>query len=333
MTDPVLSTLKTLDPVDVDELRAAGVPPLPSELLTRAQHPLEPNRRRRVVLRLVAAAAVAGALVLIVGLLPALSGSSPAQRALRSVAATAAAHPAPAPTGFLYTRLRATTLTTSDPAPGYSFLVSEVVEQWTAADGSGRIRSRSGAPVFAGPRDEQRWRAAGSPALAPGTPAGDERLGPRELTATPPGGENLPPTRELPTDVDELLATLDRAAEQSSDVPAEAKIFELAAAVLIQSGASPQLRAALYEVVASLDGVTLNEQTRDPRNRSASAVSLDTDYSGAPTRSTLFFDRDSAEPLAYTSRLLEPQPWVDGRELGTIMMLESDRVDSIEQRP
>jgi hypothetical protein len=332
MTDSLLSTLKTLDPVDIDELRAGGIPPTPSELFTDAQHALH-RRRRRVPIRLVAAAGVAAVLLIAAGLLPSLSGTSPAQRALDSVAAVAAAQSAPAPAGFAYVKLRSSTLVTVASGPGYSYLVPETIEQWTAPDGSGRVRTTSGRPMFVGPRDEQRWHAAGTPHLGTKPATSDKRFGAGELTATTPGAEGLPPTRDLPTDPGELTDVLHKTAAQSSDVPTDAKTFEIAAAVLMQSGASPKLRAALYQVVAHIDGVTLRQDARDPQGRSTTAVSLDTDYSGAPTRETLYFNASSAQSLAFTSELLEPQRWIDGRSVGSTTVLRSGHVARSSQRP
>lgn len=332
MTDPVLTALKALDPVDVDELRA-DAPPFPAELFTDAQHRLPRHRPRRLPLRVVAAGGIAAVALLAVGLLPIRQGTSPAQHALRAVAAVAAAQAAPSPAGFAYVKLRTSALVTSDPAPGYSYLIPETIEQWTAPDGSGRVRTRTGRPKFVGPRDEQRWRAAGSPSIGTPRSSSDKRFTAGQLTATAAGAEGLPATRDLPTDVDELTDVLHRTAEQSSDVPTDAKTFEIAAAVLMQSGASPELRATLYQVVSHIDGVTLRKHARDPQGRMTTAVWLDTDYSGAATRETLFFNPRTAQPLAYTTELLEPQPWIDGRITGSTVVLDAGDVARSDQRP
>jgi hypothetical protein len=118
----------------------------------------------------------------------------------------------------------------------------------------------------------------------------------------------------------------------SSSVPADVKSFEYATSVLLQAGSSPELRAALYTLVAEIDGVELTGELRDPIGRVGTGVSIDTDYSGAPTRYTLIFDPDTSQPLAYTERLLEPQDWSDGGLLSYAVLEKTEQVSSLKER-
>jgi hypothetical protein len=96
---------------------------------------------------------------------------------------------------------------------------------------------------------------------------------PGELDGIPYEGQ-LPPVRGLPADADELLSTFREAhGESSASVPQEAKPFEYAASVLLSTGTRPELRAALYELVARIDGVEHHGQVRDPLGRTGTAVS------------------------------------------------------------
>lgn len=289
-------------------------------------------------MRLAAGAALLAVAVAIgMNALPGASDpSSPAAvRALDSVAGIAAAQAdAATPAPFTYSKVTSWTLTTSDPAPDYSYLSPTSTESWIAEDGSGRVLERLGTPVFAGPRDRQRWIASGSPALsdrAPGT-VEDRHIAAHESDGSAPGAEGLPPTHELPTSVGALQQLLHDTAAKSS-VPTDVKMFELASAVLMQTGSSPQLRSTLFNVVAAIHGVHMQGNVHDPLGRTGTGVSITSGYSGAPQRDTLIFDADTAQPLASVTTLQEPQPWIDGTEAGSIVLNASAGVDSTSERP
>jgi hypothetical protein len=196
------------------------------------------------------------------------------------------------------------------------------------------VRERVDAPTFVGPRDRRRWIANGSPTLTeqpPGT-VHDQVLGVHDLDGVTPGAEGLPPTYLLPTNPDALRTALRRAASQS-EVPVDVKTFELASAVLMQAGSSPQLRSALFRVVSTIPGVVLRGEVTDPRGRRGTGVSITSDYSGAAQRDTLIFDAETSQPLASVTTLDEPQPWIDGTELGSVVLDTSAGTESARVRP
>jgi hypothetical protein len=128
----------------------------------------------------------------------------------------------------------------------YRGWVPTQIEQWVAPDGSGRVRTvhLHHGDEFVGPRDEGKWGEESS--------VSDKRFGPGELGG--PSNEGcLPDTRELPADPDRLAEIFRKTRGQCGvEVPLNAKSFEYAASVLMQAGSSPQLRAALYRVVAKI---------------------------------------------------------------------------------
>jgi hypothetical protein len=238
--------------------------------------------------------------------------------------------PGPPATGdFTYYELR-------EAFHDYRGWVPRQVEQWVAPDGSGRVRTvhLRHDDELVGPRDQERWGEQDSPSGPGGrVRVSDERFGAGELAGRSEEG-CLPPTRDLPADPDRLVEIFSETrAVCGADVPLNAKSFEYAASVLLQAGSSRQLRAALYEVVANLDGVELIGDARDPLGRLGTAVALDFDYGGRPARYELFFDPEPSQPLAFTEKLREPQDWVDGLLLRYRVLVESGPVTSIESRP
>lgn len=334
MSDELLTLLKHADPVDPDEIRDRPVPREPLERIMATETDPRKRSRPRVARLVPATAAGAAAIAVAAAVLPGGGSDTAApgaQRALESVAAVAAAHAAPATDGFLYHRLRRADVGAApEPPHPFAYRVPVTIEQWAGADGSGRVRTVAHGPELVGPRDAENWRRQGSPPLG-SQPSSDERFGPGGLDGVGDEG-GLPPTRELPADAGRL-AEIFRAQAERTDVPVNVKTFEYAASVLLQAGSSPDLRAALYEMVAGIDGVQLAGRARDPLGRTGTGVSIESDYSGAPTRETLIFDPDTSQPLARVERLLEPQDWIEGRLLGYSVLEQSGRVGSVEARP
>jgi hypothetical protein len=229
--------------------------------------------------------------------------------------------PDPSPSGGLaYYKLR-------EAFHDYRGWVPSEIEQWAARDGSGRVRTVQLRPgdEFVGARDAEKWGERGR--------VSDDRFGRGE--ARPLGYEGcLPPTHELPADPDRLAAVFGKVRAQCAEqVPLNAKSFEFAASVLLNAGASPELRAALYELVTRVDGVELIDDARDPLGRPATAAALDVDYGGRPERYVLFFDPETSQPLGFVEKLREPQDWMEGLLLSYRVVLDSGHVKSIESRP
>jgi hypothetical protein len=331
MIDRDLALLEQADPVAERGLAAYGPPEQLAAILAADRRP--PARRARPRRVALAAVAAAGAIAAAVALLPTGSeqASPAAARALRSVAGVASAQAAE-PTGYLYFKLLRSDVASADSGGGFTWTLPRTIEQWAAADGSGRVREVPRAQRFVGPRDERRWLAGGSPPLGLARPS-DERFAAGELDNTTPGAENLRPTRDLPTDPSALSDAIRAAADKSEEVPTSPKMFEIASALLMQAGATPRLRASLYEVVAGIDGVKLDGNVRDPLGRPGTAVSIDYDYSGVKTRDTLIFDPSTSQPLAQRSVLLGTLPTRDGDENGSTVVLRSGQVSTPTERP
>lgn len=324
MTHSALDTLKHLDPVDVDALRAAPAPPIPARVLHAPADGAgtEPPRRWRPARLLAGAAAIAVAVTVAISLAPGDSSgpATSAQRALDAVAHVASAQAtAPEPV----TVLQETDLTTSDPAPGYTYLTPKTIERRALPDGKVRVTETRGRSRFAGPRDEARWRAANGPAL----PAPGEVTTTITSADTSTAGTPVPPLSELPTDASQLGALLhERVTSKEAggeSIPPDVKVFELAAHLLLDSQ-SPSLHSALYRVISDIPGVRRLREHRDPRGRPAIAVAMDSDYTGAAQRTTLYFDPATGQPLAQTSRMLQDSTFMDGRDLGSIVWLDPD---------
>lgn len=345
MTDELLEALKRADPIDEEEIgrRGAAEDEL-AAIMAQPREPMDPGLRARVRpggrprWRL---AAGVGVLALLLGAvaagLPGGSGeqSSEAVSVLQSVASVARADAAPTETSALtYSKLiQADVASAPEPSFEYSWRATSTIEEWIAPDGSGRIREVTDPAEFVGQRDEQNWRSSGADPLGVSPGVTDKHVGPRELDGDSSEGA-LPPVRDLPADPDQLAEIFEaERARSSSSVPLNVKSFEYAGAVLMHAGSSPELRGALYDLVANIDGVELSGNVRDPIGRVGTGVSIESDYAGIPTRYTLIFDPGTSQPLAQTSRLLEPQPWIDGNLLDYTVLEESSQVSGIKDRP
>ncbi|MFL5915007.1 MAG: CU044_5270 family protein [Gaiellaceae bacterium] len=138
---------------------------------------------------------------------------------------------------------------------GWYALSPGVRESWLAPNGSGYLHERWNKPTFPTHADRAAWIAAGRP-----------QVNPREDSGKLPPS----PRRHLPTDPDELYATIhDSAVGRGNSTDAE--MFTLVADAL-RDPASPELRAALYDVAARIPGVALLGPATDRLGRHGVAV-------------------------------------------------------------
>lgn len=236
-----------------------------------SQAPPSPQRhpaRRTVIGATAFVLLMLGAMIL----LPARhDGPSTAAGLLVRLASTAAAQPSGdlKPGDYVYTRsqeLRSVSDVDLVTGASWNFVVTVVRESWFAADKSGRIVTVYGEPAFVSEADRDAWRAAGSPPLIPGERT-DELFGAGEFPS--------PDLSRMPVDPQELrrrLIEADRRQGSEGD-----SVFEAVGRLLSETGASPELRAALFEVAGSLPGVTEVGTVRDPLGRSGVAVEQTTD--------------------------------------------------------
>lgn len=318
--------------------------------------------RAWLVLATVAAAVALATVVTLPRTLPEEQlGASPAAAAVLERAAVAAtAYSGVAGGRYAYTKARTLYAGISADERPFAVLYPSVRQTWVAADGSGRVVEVEGEPIFLGPRDRERWQAAGASipprdridklvrahyrAVSPDLLAADpEQLNLKQLD------QLLSAVPQLSTDPDRLERII-RAYSEKKDPPVEAQMFNQVSGLLHSPYASAELRAALYRVLARIHGVELAGQRRDAAGRLGTAISAPAGY-GGPDESTpntedstlntterryLIIDIKTGNVLAEETVLIKRVAWIDGKPgdvTGSITILEQGWVDSIDQRP
>ena len=155
---------------------------------------------------------------------------------------------------YLYSKSQQTDIVTVaiTPQQSYSLLVPETVQSWINATGSGHIQVSVGAPAFLTVQDHANWIDAGSPTLARVVPPSYSR----EVTTS---GPKLTRASTTPR----ILATQIVNRQLEGGPPGIAETFTQIGDLLRSPNASPDLRAALFKVAATLSGVTISETTTD----------------------------------------------------------------------
>lgn len=220
----------------------------------------------------------------------------------------------PRPGEYLYTRSREAYLTTTAPASSspaapsdwYSYLSPEIRETWIGPDGAGRIRTVSEQASFLS--DADRLAAEEDGAKLP-------EIGKVEVTPLARADAS-----DLPDEPAAVIQELNEQAARSypsgySDV----QIFSEIGAALREPQNSDQ-RAALFEVLARLEGIELVGSVTDPEGRDGIAVAMDDPKAGV--RHTLIFDPGSYELLAETDVISETikGPYAAGKyPVGTVI--------------
>lgn len=238
--------------------------------------------------------------VVAVILVPIMTGQqSAAARVLHAAARTAAGQPAEGlgPGEFAFTRSEGIYLNaTSTGAHEWGALVRTVREIWVAQDGSGRIRQVSEPPVLPDAKARACWLAAGSPPLAQvaGESSYDRRYAPGGLAA-PLDIDGFTPDQllRLAGNQDGLSAAIRQQAERTSN-PLGYEMLTIVGDLLSESVAPPRLRASLYDVAASIPGITLVGTTKDALGRTGLAVAA----SRNDSRLELIFDPATSALLA-----------------------------------
>ncbi|MDO8484057.1 MAG: CU044_5270 family protein, partial [Candidatus Limnocylindrales bacterium] len=253
----------------------------------------------------------------------------------------AAAQPAGSGVGYRHTKSEGAYLSGvggwPDHPNGVWALVPVSREIWIKSDGSGRIVESRGEPIWFGPADRAEWQAEGSPDLR-GTLFSDTRFGPTSPGAEPgtpqawPGSLYYQNVDALPTDVGALRHMIDERAAAGGGAT-DYERFTIVGDLLRETVAAPMVRAALYRVAASLNGVKLVGSMTDRAGRTGTAVSMTNDQSSRGLeRRVLIFDPQTSSLLAEEDVLLHKVDWLDAEPplvIGYNTYLVSDIVPTI----
>ena len=273
----------------------------------RPEHVYQQPRRRAAIVSVAAFAVALVVLISVVGLGPASTplGPDAAAAAALSDAAEAVSHTqttiAPGPildtNEYVHTTSEGVYLYVAAAEDGlFAALVPFHREVWIAADGSGRIRVTEGEPEFLSEQDRATWQEAGRPRIALSR---DQSVG--------PGGFVVNDLAALSNDPDDLKRYLTNELAGSAK-PIEAALFDRIRELLSESDLAPRLKAALYQVAATIDGIELLDDVADRAGRTGVAVGLTYVHSGVERRSVLLFDPATAELLGTESIILSESP-------------------------
>ncbi|HVD86005.1 MAG TPA: CU044_5270 family protein [Solirubrobacterales bacterium] len=291
-----------------------------------------------------AAAAVAATFV---GLPGSGSDGVPTLPALARAADVAADQPpadSAARYAFMKTRSTSSSVTVAS-GEAWITVQPEVTEVWLASDGSGRVRTVTERAHWAGPGDRAAWEAAGRPPFMSHGWGGSSQQSdlPQRGTEVPPSASALAATMErvslsqLPTDPNQLAELLQREAEKEANGYSIAvRTLDLAAVLLNDPQASPELRAALYRAEGLIPGVEYLGPVSDELGRRGVAVGAESSNSGAPTLYSLIFDPSTSQVLA-TQQLVREAPSAlpedDFPRVESTLFIESGGVDELGERP
>jgi hypothetical protein len=175
-------------------------------------------------------------------------------------------------------------------------------ETWWALDGSGEVRNRSTL--------QDKY---------PDPPTGVYDAGefPAELFA----GKDV---SQLSTDPDSLAAQLQTGIPADEVLPDPERTMDLVSVLLFSyPNVTPDVRAALFEIAAGLEGVRSIESAKDPAGRSATALSV----ASTVVRGTwtYYFDPATRQLMAWT--------WVYEDNPPAVVILDSGIVHASGTRP
>jgi hypothetical protein len=326
--------------------------------------PASPARsRRRALLTLAGAGAIAG---IVAGIL--LLGSGPTAepaaaevlRRIANVATDSPPEPLPGPSQFLYTKTKTLELQGWDPdrrggsmggllkQPGaFNALVPVDRESWLSPEGAGRSREAMGTPRFLSNAEQSRWEQEGSP-----LPGRFDRSGVIDIEIPkPPEGPGLgpnfgfPDTSGLPTEPEALRLAIqnhplpgtgNRPGGRPPDTPLDTEETILGLwGILQQPVIAPELRAAVFNALAELPGIELDRDATDLAGRSGYAISFFDQESGL--RGEYIFDPETSAILGERTVLADPgrSPSNQGLPAGLVIRdnayMQSGIVDSTRE--
>ena len=269
-----------------------------------------PRRGRRWIVAAAAATLVGAVALLAIDVGPSPEVVTPAAAALQEAADAARAQDGIAPGRYLYVRsanasLAIGAVNDSDPETFLDcceVLVPHVRELWLGDEpGDARLRERrAGDLQFLSEEERERWIELGRPELEAKTPFSGI------LTGIPPRAWYDGPL-DLPSDADAIYEQFEQDAERDTrepgvpfDVHVRTAMFHHFSDVLREARATPEQRAAAYEALARVPGLTLVGEVTDRLGRPGVAVGLDVvdnEPSGFLYRYVLVFDPKTADLL------------------------------------
>lgn len=209
------------------------------------------------------------------------------------IARNAPAEPVPEPGQFIYSETMSAQTNLFVASDGQRFVFEEVASEhrWLGTDGSGRIVGRAEEPRFPTAADEAAYHAyLASPTAQ--TDDADSFFGESFDDVYAAGDLTFRDTSDLPTDPDRLRDLIEDR-EIVGGPPGDWETFVLAADLIRDSYARPDLRAALYEVMAQTPGIELIGPTVDAAGRDG--IALASTHDGL--RYEVVFDRRTAKVL------------------------------------
>jgi hypothetical protein len=271
------------DPGAVDRARSRLLDAIHAEAVRR-------RWRRRLVLPAAATIAVVVAAAVVVAVVGPIGRSTAAAAELRHLAGIASSAQAPHLAEGEYLLVVSDELrpeSTSDLGTGVSFTVDSRlrVKTWISTDGSSFRRTEWVSSEFASDADRRSWEEAGEPDIPQAGEVREER--------SRSGGYFWVDFSELPRDPTDLLAAL-RSGSVVPRSPGDDEVFLLIGELMAQGDAPSDLRAALFESAARLEGIEETGGVTDPLDRDGIGLAID----GASLRTQLVFDPDTADLLA-----------------------------------
>lgn len=304
---------------------------------TPTSAPVEvPRSRRRGLLALAGAGAVAATVAAVLLLSSGPSAEPAAAEVLHDTAAVAASgeggpalHSRPGQYYFVRTKTRelmgwypggySIPEAPASRQGGFSALILTETQTWTSPQGGGRLRETMGTPTFRSNAEESRWEQAGSPLPIGFEPRYDKKFEEMEVdhhileasrgvldfeTVQPNSGSEIyPDLSSVPTGPKELRRAIE-AREVPGAIDAQGKPVETEeligalGTILSRPNASPELREAAFNALAETPGVELNREATDLLGRSGYAVGY-TRHSPARVRlrTEFIFDPQTSDSL------------------------------------
>lgn len=271
------------DPDAVERARSRLLDAIQAEKLRR-------RRRRRLVLPAAATFALVVAAAVVVALVGPIGGSTAAASELRRLGTIASSAEGPhLGTGqFLLVtsdELRPEARTELGMDSSFTVVSRLRVQTWIAGDGSSFRRTEWISSEFASDADRRSWEEAGRPIVPHAGDIQDER--------SRSDGYFWVDLSELPREPAQLLAAL-RSGSILPRSPGDDHVFMLIGDLLAQGDAPPEVRAALFEAAARLEGIEEVGAVTDPLKRDGIALAID----GASMRTQLVFDPETADLLS-----------------------------------